>query len=135
MSRNYTAAYWAWRDMKKRCLLPQNKYYYNYGGRGIKVCKRWLKSYDYFLADIGESPGKGYSLDRKDNNADYKPSNCRWATKLEQDNNRRTNTFIEYNGVKQTIAQWARQYNVRADLFRYYYLKSHDVKDAAIRCQ
>lgn len=81
--------YAAWANMRDRCRNPNNHAYKNYGGRGIKVCKRWDK-YENFLSDMGRRPSSKHSLDRyPDNDGDYKKSNCRWATVKEQGNNRR----------------------------------------------
>jgi len=105
-----TPIYNVWLSMKQRCLNKNRKDYEYYGGRGIKVCKRWLK-FENFYADMGDRP-KGKSLDRIDNNGNYEPKNCRWATTIEQSNNKRNNVKITYNGKTLTISQWARMIGV-----------------------
>ena len=81
--------YRSWSMMKNRCLNKNADNYPYYGGRGIKVCKRWLDSFSNFFEDMGVKPGKGYSIERKNNSSGYFPKNCFWATKRQQANNRR----------------------------------------------
>lgn len=84
-----TPEYGAWTGMKQRCYNPKNKYYKDYGGRNIKVCKRWLNSFENFYTDMGPRPDNQHSLDRINNDGNYKPNNCRWADWFVQANNRR----------------------------------------------
>lgn len=81
--------YYVWKAMKGRCSNPTARHYPDYGGRGIRVCEEWDKSFQAFFDDMGPRPNKHYSLDRKNNDGNYEPSNCRWATPKEQANNRR----------------------------------------------
>lgn len=83
-----TSEYKAWRTMMDRCLNPNNKHYKSYGGRGINFCDEWA-DFMSFIKDMGLKPGKDYSLDRINNDLGYFPENCRWATSLQQNNNRR----------------------------------------------
>lgn len=85
---NRRAEYNIWQNMLKRCNNPGDKAYKNYGGRGIKVCKRWLR-FENFLADVGNRPHPKLTIDRTNNDGDYKPSNVRWATRRQQRLNQR----------------------------------------------
>jgi hypothetical protein len=86
--RGGTPTYRSWRAMRERCRYPQSKSYVNYGGRGISVCARW-DDFGNFLADMGERPSDAHSIDRINNDGNYEPGNCKWATRQEQHSNKR----------------------------------------------
>lgn len=106
-----TPEYSAWSSMKGRCTNPKYENYKNYGGRGISVCQEW-HTFENFYRDMGARP-EGTSLDRIDVNGNYEPSNCRWGTEEEQCNNRTNARLLEFNGKKQTIAQWSRELGIK----------------------
>jgi hypothetical protein len=95
----------AWRNMHMRCYNPRAVNYPLYGGRGISVCAEWF-SFDQFLADMGPRPA-GLTLDRIDSNGDYTPTNCRWASRITQQRNTSRNVFLDINGRRATVAEWA----------------------------
>lgn len=104
--------YQIWAAMIQRCGNPSNSAYHNYGGRGVVVCSEWRESFARFLADMGERPGTEYSIDRIDNDGNYEPENCRWATNVEQSSNRRNNRRVTVNGETKTVSEWSREHDI-----------------------
>lgn len=102
-----TSTYNTWKGVKYRCSSSRCKAYKDYGGRGITVCDRWLNSFENFLEDMGERPSSSHSIDRIDVNGNYEPSNCRWATRAEQNNNQRqhSNAFVFDGKSSKQLAQ------------------------------
>ena len=103
-----TKLFAAWCSIRNRCYNKNVQSYPLYGGRGIKVCKQWRKSFITFAEHVGEPPSIKHSIERIDNNGHYEPGNVRWATKEEQANNKRNNHVLTFNGKSQTIAQWSK---------------------------
>ncbi len=117
--------YTIWGSIKQRCLNKKLKYYKNYGGRGIKVCDRWLKfenfrndMYKSYLEHVKEFGERNTSIDRKNNDGDYYKENCRWATLIEQMNNTRTNKFISYKQKYVTVSELAKILNINYETLR-----------------
>lgn len=107
--------YRSWSAMLTRCYNSKNPTFKWYGARGIKVCARWRFSYVNFLADMGRRPLR-HSLDRIDNNGNYEPSNCRWATPKEQARNQRSSRYITLNGSRKCLAEWAEITGIQREL-------------------
>lgn len=99
-------AYRSWDMMKQRCTNPSDPAYHNYGGRGISVCGRWM-DFEPFLEDMGERPSPEHSIDRIDTNGNYEPGNCRWATRKEQNRNRRDNVLLTLGDETLCISEWS----------------------------
>jgi len=104
--------YNTWRAMVDRCNNPDNSNYSLYGGRGIKVCKEWL-DIDAFINDMHPKPSRKHSIDRKDNEGDYCPENCRWATSREQGRNKRNTILLTLDGVTMSLPEWAEHKGVK----------------------
>lgn len=107
----------SWVSVRQRCLNPRAQAYKNYGGRGIKICRRWRK-FESFAADMGPMPD-GFMLDRIDNNKDYEPSNCRWVSFAESNRNKRTVVSLTLNGRTQLMVDWARELKINPDTLRH----------------
>jgi hypothetical protein len=115
-SPSKTPEYRSWRMMIRRCTETKKHNYDRYGGRGIKVCERWL-TFGNFVADMGQRPD-GTTLDRRDNDGDYEPGNCRWATTQEQNANKCMNRLVTHNGETKALFEWAKQYGLRYETLR-----------------
>lgn len=112
-----TPEYRTWAAIKRRASNPNASDYKRYGGRGIKVCGRWLDSFEAFYEDMGDKP-TGKTLERINNDGNYSPENCKWATHREQANNRTTNKYFTIDGETLTMAQWARRCTVNYQTLR-----------------
>jgi len=113
-----TKTYMAWADMKQRCLNPNNNLFKWYGQRGITVCDKWLV-FENFLSDMGKPPTHDHTLDRIDNDGDYSPNNCRWATWKEQGQNRRSNRFLTHKNKTLNVTQWSEIISVNKNTLTY----------------
>lgn len=108
--KSHDRLYRIWQGMRNRCNLATNKYYKNYGGRGISVCTEWLDSFENFYEwAMSNGYKENLTLDRKDNNGNYEPSNCQWKDRFYQMNHMRRNHLITYDGKTQTLTEWARE--------------------------
>ncbi len=108
---NKTSILNTYNAMIRRCSSPKDKRWSRYGGRGITVCDRWKDSFINFLEDMGERP-EGLTLERIDNDGNYEPSNCKWATKKEQANNKSNIHLVTFNGITQSIRTWCDELNL-----------------------
>lgn len=111
--RSKSAEYRNWMSMKARCYNNKVASYQDYGARGIRVCDRWLDSFEAFLEDMGMRPTPDHTVDRIDVDGDYEPKNCRWLAKPEQARNSRSNRKITIGGVTMTASEWARRVGLK----------------------
>ena len=110
--RNGTSEYNIWLSIKARCERETSHAFPDYGGRGIQLCLRW-QDFTKFFADMGIRPSSAHSIERKDNDGDYCPENCVWATKTEQGRNKRNNVLLTVDGETHPISTWAERYGLK----------------------
>jgi hypothetical protein len=108
-----TRLYNIWNNMKQRCQNPENTEYHRYGGRGISVCAAWGNYATFRDWALSHGYAPNLSIDRKDNNGNYEPDNCRWATARQQANNTRQNRLIELDGQSYSVSEWARRLGIK----------------------
>jgi hypothetical protein len=127
----YSSEYGIWSKIIARCENPNHPAYPNYGARGVSVCQEWKESFQSFIQDMGPRPSPEHSVDRfPDNSGNYEPSNCRWATWVEQNNNKSNNHLVEFNGETKTIAQWAQEFGMSHGTLSQRLMRGWDVVDA-----
>ncbi len=111
--------YRVWRGMRNRCNNPRDDRFIRYGGRGITVCRKWDLSFQAFYDDMGPAYSLEHSLDRIDNDGSYCPVNCRWATRSEQQRNRRDTQHITFNGETHSVPDWADKLHINKSTLLY----------------
>lgn len=118
LAKKFKSEHNSWSGAKYRCLNQKNAAWSKYGGRGIKICERWLGPHGFsnFMEDMGEKPDYSCSLDRINNDGDYCPENCRWGTPAQQTKNRKNTLYIEHKGVSKTIQEWCEIYDLPYNL-------------------
>jgi hypothetical protein len=111
-----TPEYAAWSNIIQRCTNKARKDYARYGGRGIRVCKRWVNSFEHFLADVGRRPSDKHSIDRIENDGHYEPGNVRWVIEATQQRNKRSSRFLEYKGERVNLGVLAARHGMGANI-------------------
>jgi hypothetical protein len=129
MKKSSHPDYRIWATIVQRCCNPKCKKFIRYGGRGITLYPPW-RDFIAFNSDMGDRPSKLHSIERIDNSKGYYPSNCKWATALEQANNKSINHVIEFNGKRQTMAQWGRELGIPARRISYRLLAGWSIDNA-----
>ncbi len=122
----------SWMKLKERCLNPKSPAFKNYGGRGIKVCSRWLHSFSNFFEDMGKKPTSRHSIDRINNDGDYEPLNCKWSTSKEQANNRRSHE-VRWNGKQIALLNLCRENNIKQSIVHKRLQRGWSLEDAILK--
>ena len=115
MQKLHPREYKSWENMRERCNNPRQVNYRMYGARGITVCERWAR-FAAFFEDMGKKPTAKHTVDRIDNDGNYEPGNCRWATPAEQSRNMRTNGYVEWNGQRMLLLDVVKQFGISRNL-------------------
>lgn len=113
-----TRVFKIWTGITKRCTNPHAQNFKHYGGRGIKMCERWKEAFENFYADMGDPPSASHSLDRIDSDGDYCSENCRWATRITQNNNSKRNHYLSVRGERLTVFQASRLFGLQESCIR-----------------
>lgn len=129
-NRSATPEYKAWSGMIGRCHRGTDKRFALYGARGITVCERWRESFANFLADMGPRPSPKHTIDREDNDGNYEPGNCRWATPKQQARNTRQTVVVEYRGERVPLRELAERFGHNYYMVYYRYRTGWSIEDA-----
>lgn len=133
VNRGYYSERNIWNGMKNRCNNSESPAYHHYGGRGIRVCNRWLESFDNFLNDMGNKPKGRYSIDRIDVNKGYFPENCRWANSKTQGRNKRTSRYITIGEETKCLMEWIEIIPCNRTMFYHYKAKGFSDSEAILK--
>lgn len=131
VGRKPTPEYRAWCEIVKRCEQAARSNFNDYGGRGIGICESWRSSFDQFYLDVGPRPSPKHSIDRINNNGNYEPGNCKWATSLEQCRNRRSNVWVTIDGETLCLVDAARKYGIQRQTLAWRIRRGWSHEDAA----
>lgn len=125
--KRYTGIYGSWYAIKQRCDNSNHSQFQDYGGRGISYPKKWI-SFQGFKEDMQDGHKKGLTIDRIDNNKSYSKENCKWATRQEQNENKRSNIILKYAGQKKSLIEWCKIFNLPHKTLRYRFYRGWDVE-------
>jgi hypothetical protein len=128
-----TPEYNIWCAMRARVGNSNNRHFKHYGGRGIKVCKEWDKSFEKFFSDMGPRPTSRHTIERINTNGDYEPQNTKWDTYKNQQRNRRNNHLIEVDGVSKCLTEWADISGINWSTIRRRIVLGWEPKDAVFK--